>query len=99
MCDVYAFGITLYELLVKRSAWHGFKPDEIKAKVLAGERPAIPDTLGPSLGSDFVYLLEILTSCWRDDPLERPTFDDLYDSMESRSSIFQSARILIPRQI
>lgn len=35
-------------------------------------------------------LREIIESCWRDDPLERPTFNDLIVELEKFGDKFQS---------
>jgi serine/threonine protein kinase len=40
MVDVYAFGVLLWEILVQQVPFDGRRPDDIRSRVLAGERPS-----------------------------------------------------------
>ena len=72
--DVYAYGITLLELLSKKSAWGRAHPAEVRAKVIAGERPAMSDELAGFLGEEFSFFIKLITECWSPDPYMRPHF-------------------------
>ena len=43
--DVFAFAVLLNELLSREVPWDGYQPMDIKAKVVAGERPRVPKTV------------------------------------------------------
>ncbi len=63
--DVYAFGIVLSELVSRDWAFSHLEEDEIKDRVLAGERPALPEWTPPPL-------LKLVQSCVDADPAKRP---------------------------
>ena len=43
--DVFAFAVLLNELLSREVPWDGYQPMDIKAKVVAGERPRVSKTV------------------------------------------------------
>lgn len=75
--DVYAFGITMYEMLVHAQPWHGSNSDDIFRKVNAGERPAMPEFLA---GVE-VRWCQIMRECWHQDPHRRPDFPAILAQM------------------
>lgn len=46
-CDVYAFGMVMYEVTVGHHPWHNMKPISLSVAVLKGKRPELPP-LSPS---------------------------------------------------
>jgi serine/threonine protein kinase/Leucine-rich repeat (LRR) protein len=77
-CDVYSYGITLWELLVPGETpfshidfqfWF-----QIEEHIMAGARPRVPDTCPRS----FRALME---RCWHDQPSERPTFARIVEEL------------------
>ena len=75
--QVYAFGITMYEMLVHAQPWHGSNSDDIFRKVNAGERPAMPEFLA---GVE-VRWCQIMKKCWHQDPHQRPDFPTILAQM------------------
>ncbi|GIL92199.1 hypothetical protein Vretifemale_19764, partial [Volvox reticuliferus] len=66
--DVYAFGITLWELATGERPYKGLNAARILHRVLLnGDRPAMPLWLPPSYN-------RLATSCWAQSPKDRPTF-------------------------
>ncbi|WIA39118.1 hypothetical protein OEZ86_005253 [Tetradesmus obliquus] len=67
--DVYAFGISLWELFTGGQAYQGIPRALVGHKVaVLGLRPTLPPFTPP----DFKALIE---ECWAQDPEQRPSFD------------------------
>lgn len=64
-CDVFSFGIVLFELCTRELPYPDASDDTICAAVKAGERMKIPDNVPP----DFQ---ELITACWSADAAARP---------------------------
>jgi serine/threonine protein kinase len=79
-CDVFAYGMVLYELFTERSLYPPEETHEsIKKAVLAGDRPKFPER-GDHLPRKLVQLIE---RCWAGDCAKRPTFEDIINERES----------------
>ena len=79
-CDLFSYGMILYELFAHKKPYADLDGDvEVVTKVLAGKRPSIPRTLPR-------YLRQLLKSCWKEDPSQRPTFDDFCTSLQSQKN-------------
>ncbi|KAM6997945.1 tyrosine-protein kinase Mer [Tautogolabrus adspersus] len=74
--DVWAFGVTMWEIATRgMTPYPGIQNHEIYDYLLEGHRLKQPtDCL------DELY--EIMYSCWRADPLDRPSFTQLREMME-----------------
>ena len=78
--DVYAFAITMFEILALRPACKGVVREKVRTCVLAGERPEITQEIS-------TFYPEILVNCigqsWLQDPYERPSFETLINWISS----------------
>lgn len=72
-CDVYAFGIIMYEIYGRKTPYEGEHPRQVLRKVCDPRinlRPPIPPTCPPKM-------IDIMTKCWSQDPFFRPQSKDL----------------------
>ena len=75
-CDVYSYGVMLYEMLDGHRAWSGSTKPAIKEAVgINGKRPAFVTSKSKLPKA----LVELITECWDEDPQKRPTFKDIID--------------------
>ncbi|XP_012282721.1 activated CDC42 kinase 1 isoform X2 [Orussus abietinus] len=74
--DVWMFGVTLWEMLTfGEEPWVGLNGSEILRKIdREGERLYEPEASPPPM-------YQLMLRCWSRDPLERPTFACLKDSL------------------
>jgi len=79
--DVYAYGVILYELFMKKPPWDFNREAEIKDAVCSGTRPEFPQ--------EFVKtpMAQLITRCWEGIVSDRPTFNDIVNVLNSSSSI------------
>ncbi|GIL84435.1 hypothetical protein Vretifemale_13055 [Volvox reticuliferus] len=79
--DVYAFGITLWELATGERPYRGLNAARILHRVLLnGDRPAMPPWLPPSY-------TRLATSCWAQSPKDRPTFGEIVRHLEAMLAV------------
>ncbi|GAQ78444.1 Protein kinase superfamily protein [Klebsormidium nitens] len=70
-CDVYSFGVILWELTTMQRPWGGMKTGQIIGAVgFQDQRLPIPDTVDPTIAS-------LIRNCWKRDPRGRPAFQDV----------------------
>ncbi|XP_043466888.1 serine/threonine-protein kinase par-1 [Leptopilina heterotoma] len=74
--DVWMFGVTLWEMLTfGEEPWVGLNGSEILRKIdREGERLYEPEASPPSM-------YQLMLRCWARDPLERPSFASLRESL------------------
>ncbi|RHZ65770.1 hypothetical protein Glove_311g26 [Diversispora epigaea] len=77
--DIYSFGGIMYEVVTRKRPFYDRAHDtRLLFDICNGLRPKIPDIMLdyiPQCYSDFMY------KCWSDNPSERPTAKELYDTM------------------
>lgn len=76
LVDVYAYGILLYNLLTLRRPFDGETCHSIFVKVSQGYRPEFPEGFSP-------LYTELIEQCWAQDPKTRPTFDMIFNVLET----------------
>ncbi|KAK9059622.1 hypothetical protein SSX86_020326 [Deinandra increscens subsp. villosa] len=70
-CDVYSFGVILWELCTLKQPWGGMNPMQVVGAVgFQHRRLEVPDDVDPAIA-------DIITRCWQTDPKLRPTFADI----------------------
>lgn len=70
-CDVYSFGVILWELATLRLPWSGMNPMQVVGAVgFQNRRLEIPKEIDPLVG-------RIILECWQPDPNLRPSFAQL----------------------
>lgn len=74
--DVYAFGIFVYEIMMKKTAFEGCNEMNIMFQVMNENRPEMNNTIPES----YKKLIEM---CWQHDPQKRPTFEDIVKLLQS----------------
>jgi serine/threonine protein kinase len=90
-CDVYSFGIIMYELFFEQKPY--MESDEVMSifklgsEVIHGRRPAIPEDIIHNLSVKEKKYLELMQLCWHQEELQRPTFLELYDELYLLQSI------------
>ncbi|GLT47609.1 hypothetical protein SLA2020_212950 [Shorea laevis] len=70
-CDVYSFGVILWELATLRLPWSGMNPKQVVGAVgFQNRRLDIPTEVDP-------LVARIIRECWQTDPNLRPSFAQL----------------------
>jgi serine/threonine protein kinase len=73
-CDVYAFGIVIWEILSRQTPWEGRDQMQIGFAVAnEGARPALEAVQGKLYPEPLIVLMQ---ECWAQDPAARPSFAD-----------------------
>ena len=75
-CDVYAYGIILYEIVTGQHPFKDSIPFQIMKKVAAGERPEF-------VGSVPEVFKDLIERCWNQEPEKRPTFEEIVDQLKN----------------
>ncbi|KAM7278834.1 hypothetical protein ACFE04_005968 [Oxalis oulophora] len=75
-CDVYSFGVILWELITLQQPWGGMNPMQVVGAVgFQHRRLEIPDSLDPAVAN-------IIRQCWQTDPRMRPTFMEIMAALK-----------------
>lgn len=78
-CDVYSFGIVLWEIYTQKQAFADLSddlPSFIRAVYNQGLRPEIPKDCPTSISS-------LLRQCWTKDPQDRPSFTEIINFLDN----------------
>ncbi|KAG8899837.1 hypothetical protein FRB99_006413 [Tulasnella sp. 403] len=78
--DVYAFGMTIYQILSGKTPYHD-SPSEAAiagAVLIKNKRPPHDPPFDPRNGMSFELFWEIAERCWKEKPDERPSMADVF---------------------
>jgi serine/threonine protein kinase len=86
--DVYAYAVMVWELLERKVPFHKSSNREVEGKVKMGERPFIsPQYKDPSKpfenNKHYSVLLKVIEATWKQDPRERPSFEELKQKLKA----------------
>ncbi|KAK7314640.1 hypothetical protein VNO77_33167 [Canavalia gladiata] len=75
-CDVYSYGVILWELSTLQQPWGGMNPMQVVGAVgFQHRRLDIPDDMDPAIA-------DIIRKCWLTDPKLRPTFAEILAALK-----------------
>ncbi|XP_010439238.1 PREDICTED: dual specificity protein kinase shkE isoform X1 [Camelina sativa] len=76
-CDVFSFGVILWELMTTLIPWDRLNSIQVVGVVgFMDRRLDLPEGLNPRIAS-------IIQDCWQTDPAKRPSFEELISQMMS----------------
>ena len=90
--DVYAYAITLFEMLIRGRAWGESTARQVAEAVAKTERPVVPDTLAAT-GSETAFLVQLVQACWAHFPFERPSFTLILESLKAGAILTRPSAI------
>ncbi|KAF2075663.1 hypothetical protein CYY_003036 [Polysphondylium violaceum] len=73
-CDVYSFGIVLWEIYCRADPYDGVNSWSIPVMVCKGERPVIP----ADCPTEYAKMIK---ACWSDKAKKRPKFKEIYSTL------------------
>ncbi|KAI7736665.1 hypothetical protein M8C21_009130 [Ambrosia artemisiifolia] len=92
-CDVYSFGVILWELATLRLPWSGMNPMQVVGAVgFQNRRLDIPKDVDPLVG-------RIIWECWQTDPNLRPSFAQLTVALKPLQRLAASSQMDQPGNV
>lgn len=91
--DVYAFAVTLYEIMTHKVPWEGTSINGIFRKVSNGCRPSLQHW--PKHAPE--GWRDLMCSCWEQDPASRPDFKEIYTALQRQTRV-HAAKVQQERQ-
>ena len=84
-CDVYAFAISLYEMVTGTTAWpRNMKLNDVTIAVQLGKRPDL-QVAEPKLATR-PHVVSLITRGWSQDPSHRPAFSDILKELPDETA-------------
>jgi hypothetical protein len=85
-CDVYSFGVIMWELLTHQIPWDSLSLVQVYHHVVVKKhRPSITAD-DPKYRAVPTGFFELLAMCWHDDPLGRPSFSLIIEQLNAMRS-------------
>ena len=101
LCDIYSFGIIMYEVLFEIRPYSSFEDTGDKnepislfhlgIEVMNGKRPEIPNIQLSNTEQEYISLMK---KCWNHNPSIRPSFLEIHKEMEA----FLTEEVLSPQK-
>ncbi|OIV94190.1 hypothetical protein TanjilG_13807 [Lupinus angustifolius] len=89
-CDVYSYGVILWELCTLQQPWGGMNPMQVVGAVgFQHRRLDIPDDIDPAVA-------DIIRQCWQTDPKLRPTFAEIMAALKPLQKPITSSQVPRP---
>ncbi|XP_059643177.1 probable serine/threonine-protein kinase SIS8 isoform X2 [Cornus florida] len=86
-CDVFSFGVILWELCTLQQPWGGMNPMQVVGAVgFQHRRLDIPDDMHPSIA-------DIIMKCWQTDPKLRPSFAEIMAALKPLQKPITSSQV------
>jgi len=75
-CDVYSYGVVLYELTTNQEPWTSLNPMQVVGAVgFAGQHLTLPSEMDPKV-------VQLILSCWAPQPGARPSFAQILERLK-----------------
>ncbi|XP_022923956.1 probable serine/threonine-protein kinase SIS8 isoform X1 [Cucurbita moschata] len=89
-CDVYSYGVILWELSTMQQPWGGMNPMQVVGAVgFQHRRLDIPDNMDPAIA-------DIIRKCWQTDPRLRPSFAEIMAALKPLQKPMSSSQVPRP---
>ncbi|KAF8085508.1 hypothetical protein N665_0665s0017 [Sinapis alba] len=86
-CDVYSYGVILWELFTLQQPWGKMNPMQVVGAVgFQHRRLEIPESVDPRIA-------DIISKCWQTDPRSRPSFAEIMISLKQLQKPIMSPNI------
>ncbi|KAJ4961528.1 hypothetical protein NE237_021438 [Protea cynaroides] len=90
-CDVYSYGVILWELSTLQQPWGGMNPMQVVGAVgFQHRRLDIPEHVDP-------VIADIINKCWQTNPKMRPSFAEIMAALKPLQKPITSAQVPRPR--
>lgn len=81
-CDVYSFGIVLWELLSLKLPYEDLPNLHVSELMNSVKKGMRPFPLPPQSRDESQTLIALMKQCWREEPQERPDFSEIVQQLE-----------------
>ena len=84
--DVFAYAMTMYEVVMQQSPWTGTEISDLPAiqnAVVLGQRPPFTQQVGSfdAVVMEEPVILRVIEAAWQQEPFLRPSFEQIIDKL------------------